>query len=131
MPYRPRHYLASITGKIISMSIAVGPVTRLMTRSLYTLIDSRNSWCQLLMISADARKELQFWLEWIGDLNGQHIWHSPSAIRVVYSDAGMGAIAHGQRLEHKRVQSLTWREMRAVHRVLKSLAEKLADQRIC
>ena len=87
MPYRPRHYLASITGKIISMSIAVGPVTRLMTRSLYTLIDSRNSWCQLLMISADARKELQFWLEWIGDLNGQDIWHSPSAIRVVYSDA--------------------------------------------
>ena len=33
--------LASITGKIISMSIAMGPVTCLMTRSMYALFNAR------------------------------------------------------------------------------------------
>lgn len=34
-------FLASITGKIISMSIAMGPVTRSMTRSMYALLNTR------------------------------------------------------------------------------------------
>ena len=44
----PARSIASITGKIISMSIALGPVTRLMTRSLYALISTRYSWCHML-----------------------------------------------------------------------------------
>ena len=36
----PARTLASITGKFILMSIALGPVTRLMTRSLYALINT-------------------------------------------------------------------------------------------
>lgn len=31
--------------------------------------------------------ELGFWLGQLVCFNGQNIWHSPSAIRVVYSDA--------------------------------------------
>ena len=34
-------YLASLLGKIISMSLAFGPVTRFMTRSLYSVLGSR------------------------------------------------------------------------------------------
>ena len=41
----PAMFLASITGKLILMSIALGPVTRLMMRSLYALINTRQSWC--------------------------------------------------------------------------------------
>ena len=112
----PARSLASITGKLISMSIALGPVTRLMTRGLYALINTHNSWCYTLTISPEAIKELQFWLGQINNFNGQNMWHSPSAIRVVYSDAsssGYGGylvehgchIAHGQWLPNERTQS--------------------------
>ena len=42
-------YLASIVGRIISMSVAIGPVARLMTRSLYGLLNTRQAWCDMLM----------------------------------------------------------------------------------
>lgn len=42
----PARHLASITGKIISMSLALGTIARPQTRSLYALINTRNSWCQ-------------------------------------------------------------------------------------
>ena len=42
--------LASIIGKIISMSLAVGPVSHLMTRCLYALLNSCMYWCQSLPI---------------------------------------------------------------------------------
>ena len=38
--------LARITGKIISMALALGPVTRLMTRSLYMVLNAKRSWCR-------------------------------------------------------------------------------------
>ena len=112
-----------------------------MTSGLYAVINTYNSWCDTLIISLEAEKELQFWLEQIESFNGQNIWHSPSAIRVVYSDAscsGYGGylvehgvhIAHGQWAAHEKTQSSTWRELTAVHKVLQSLTNKLVNQRI-
>ena len=46
--------LASLIGTIISMSIALCPVTRLMTRSLYAVLNDRVSWCQKLTLSKEA-----------------------------------------------------------------------------
>ena len=123
------------------MSVALGPVTRSMTRNLYALINMRKSWCHTLTISPEATAELLFWLEQIDNFNGQNIWHSPSAIRVVYSDASSSGyrgylvehgchIAHGQWLPEERIQSSTWRELNAVHKVLDSVTDKLANQRI-
>ena len=34
---------ASLIGKIVSMSLALGPVTRLMTQSMYAVLNSRGS----------------------------------------------------------------------------------------
>ena len=48
--------LASIIGKVILMSLAIGPVSRLMTRRMYALLNSRTYWCQLLEISAEAKQ---------------------------------------------------------------------------
>jgi len=139
--FLPARSIASITGKIISMSIALGTVTRLMTRSLYALIATRRSWCHLLEISTEAKAELQFWSNQLEDFNGQDIWHSPSAIRFVYSDASNTSyggymiehgyyIAQGQWLPQEASQSSTWRELRAVRNVLESLASKLLNQRV-
>ena len=69
------------------MSIALGPVTRLMTRSLYALISKHYFWCHMIAILDEVRAELQFWAEQMEEFNGQDNWHSPSAIRLVYSDA--------------------------------------------
>ena len=133
--------LASITGKIISMSLALGTIARLQTRSLYALINTRESWCQKLKLSPETKTELRFWKEKLDNFNGQNIWHSASAVRLVYSDAsdtGYGGytvehgchIAQGQWLPHESARSSTWRELKAVHRVLESLANKLSNQRI-
>jgi len=66
----PARSLASIVGKIISMSIALDPVTRLMTRGLYAVINTHDSWCDTLLISLEAEKELRFWLEQTESFNG-------------------------------------------------------------
>ena len=57
-----------------------------MTRELYALLQKRYAWCDMLELTAEAKFELQFWIESLEDDNAQPIWHSPSAVRVAYSD---------------------------------------------
>ena len=137
----PAKQITSLVGNIMSMSIALGPVARLMTRSLYTLLNSRHSWYEKLQVSPEAAEELQFWCKCFPDFNGQNICRSPSAVRVIYSDAsdtGFGGymvehgpqIAHGQWPAWEAQQSSTWRELKAVSTVLQSFASSLSDERI-
>ena len=83
----PARQLASVIIKIMSMSLALGPVTCLMTRSLYFVLNQRTAWCQSLVITPEASQELMFWLREIAKFNGRYIWPRPSAVRMVYSDA--------------------------------------------
>ena len=53
--------LASTIGRIMSMSLAFGPVNRFRTRSLYAILESRWAWCEILTLSPEAIDELQFW----------------------------------------------------------------------
>lgn len=123
------------------MSLAFGPVSRLMTRSLYTVLESRVAWCDMLTLSSEAMQELAFWASSLEEYNAQRIWHSPSAVRVVYSDAsdtGYGGfvvehgacILHGQWTVDEAGKSSTWRELVAVHRILCSVASRLANGRV-
>ena len=115
----------------MSIALALGPVTRLMTRSLYAVLNSRIAWCQKLVLTPEALVELNFWVHEITNFNGQHIWPQLSAVRVVYSDAsstGYGGylvehgnmVANGHWSESESKQSSTWRELRAVRLVLES-----------
>ena len=65
--------LASVIGKIVSMAIAIGPVTRLMTRNLYAVLNSRQAWCEDLELSVEAKSELQFWAQELPKFNRQGI----------------------------------------------------------
>ena len=96
-----------------------------MTRSLYTLLETRSSWGDVLELIAEASQELKFWEACLSDYKSQPIWHSPSAVRVVYSDAsetGYGGyvvehgscVSYGQWTESEAQQSSTWRELAAV-----------------
>ena len=133
--------LASITGQIISMSLAVGPVARLRTRALYCVLNKRRFWSDKLPLDGAALDELAFWKSSLLSFNGRPIWFSPGATRVVFSDAsstGYGGhsveigpdIAHGQWSEYETSLSSTWRELKAVSLVLASFATKLAGHRV-
>ena len=139
--FMPARRVASITGRIISMSLALGPIARFMTRGLYAALSKRQSWCQWIEVTPEALLELKFWLYNLEMYNGQNIWHSPAAYRLVYSDAsdtGYGGyivehgpqIAHGQWSSEEAVQSSTWRELCGVLKVLESLAPKLKNERL-
>ena len=133
----PARLLASITGQIISMSLALGGVARLRTRALYEVVNKRRRWSYKLRLSLLAHEEVLFWQSSLLSLNGRPIWFSPSATRVVFSDAsstGYGGyhtveigpnIAHGQWSQYEATLSSTWRELKAVS-VLDSFASKLA-----
>ena len=69
------------------MGLAIGPVSRLMTRSMYMFLNFRRSWGSVLRVSKEALQELQFWRDFLADHCCQPIWHFPFAVRVVYSDA--------------------------------------------
>ena len=118
------------------MGLDVGPVSRFTTRSLYTLLNTRLSWWEMLEVTPEALRELGFWKACLADNNCQPIWHSPSAVRVVYSDAsdtgygwyvvehGPCGVAYGQCTTHEAHQSSTWRELTAVLTVLSAVAVK-------
>ena len=137
----PAKQLASLIGKIMSMSPALGSVTRLMTHSLYAALDSRIGWCHKLLLPDEALQEIEFWHSEIANFNGKHIWPKPSVVRVVYSDAsstGYGGyvvehgnlIANGQWSLEDVEKSSTWCELRAVHMVLESFQDKLKNERL-
>ena len=95
---------------------------------------NRRYWNQPLYLTPEATVELQFWLEEIGQINGQEIWHSPSAVHVVYSDASDKGysgfmVQHCYHIAQEMAQSSTWRELVAVRRVLESLISKLKNCR--
>ena len=143
---RPAKYvqarkLASIVGQITSMGLAIGPVSRFMTQSLYAVLESRHTWCEQLVMSLETQNEIAFWEENLTEYKSQPIWHSPSAVRVVYSDASGGGyggyvvehghcVVHGQWTAEEASKSSTWRELTAVLRVLEAVSEKLRNTRV-
>ena len=54
-------FIATLVGKIISTGLALGPMSRIMTRSLYVLLWSRHAWCEHLEINRGVQRELEFW----------------------------------------------------------------------
>ena len=72
----PARLLASVVGKIIAMGLAIGPLTRFMTRSVYTMIESRYSWCDHLQLSSEAERELAFWEKRVSDYNAHPFWRA-------------------------------------------------------
>ena len=54
------------------MGLGIGPIAR-----LRALLDSRCSWYEELVVSEEAKSELQFWLT---NLDGRGIWRSASAV---------------------------------------------------
>ena len=54
------------------------------------MIQSRYAWCEANVFTPDAMAELEFWDKCLVSYNGQPIWHSPSAVGIVYSGTSYG-----------------------------------------
>ena len=55
--------VATVAGKIMSLSNCIGNVTRLMSRNLYSLINSASTWFDFVKLSKEVVIELVFWRE--------------------------------------------------------------------
>ena len=126
------------------MSLAFGPVSRFMTRSLYSVLESRHSMHAVNPFSFPQRLKpsLRFWSANLEGYSAWPIWHSPSAVRVVYSDASETryggyvvqhepCVLHGQWSAEEAAHSSTWHEFSAVCLVLLSVAHKLVNAQVC
>ena len=91
--------LASVIGQVIAMGRAIGPLTRMFTRHLYAVVNTRQSWCSRVVLSAKVIEELRFWKVNIRKVNGCSMWFASSAVRVAYSDASSCAYG-GYVVEH-------------------------------
>ena len=73
--------LASVTGQIISMSLAMGPVAHLRTRALYEVVNKRRFWSDKLQLSLLAHDEVLFRQSSLPSLNDRLIWFSRQVAR--------------------------------------------------
>ena len=53
--------LARITSSIISVALAVGPISRLLSRQMYLAIESRSAWDHIFLFATTLLEELKFW----------------------------------------------------------------------
>ena len=115
----PARKLASLIGKIVSMSIGLGPVTRLMTRALYTTLHQKVAWCQNLT-------GLVKFCILMDKISGPNLLLSGWYILMLATGYGGYIVEHGNLIANgvwskdEAAQSSTWRELRAVKAVLES-----------
>ena len=122
--YTTARKLASISGTLISMGLASGPVTRLWTRSIYHQINSRQSWDREMILTSESWHELDFWNMCFYECSGQPILPiAPKCTITSYSDAsaqGWGgyivqigaSISRGNFSENEAGKSSTWHELK-------------------
>ena len=132
---------ARFTGLLASMSLALGPVVRLWTRSLYRDILQAVSWDSPFQLSADAQSEVVFWEKNFCN-TGYPIWSpSPKPEVLTYSDASDcgwggfavqvgGQVAVGSWSVDESSKSSTFRELRATGLVLESFAPLLRGKEV-
>lgn len=135
--------IAQVAGRIISMSEAIGPTVYLHTRHMYYAIETRTSWNSVILCSPKLMEELTFWNTNIDVLNGKKLFEQPQSFdTVVYTDAseqGYGGyvisdkeklICQGQWAKDEKVQSSTWRELKAVHNMLLSVGSTMQGHKV-
>ena len=80
--------VSRITGTLISMELALGPVVSLRTRALYAVLNSVHNLSCKVALTREAVEELNFWRDNFSRLCGKPIWRpSPKIELLSYSNA--------------------------------------------
>ena len=134
--------VAGIIGMIVSMGLALDPVTRMRRRTLYMDINKASLWDQKIKLSESAKDELCFLNNCFHCLNGQPIWPASTKISVLtYADASQfgwggycvnlsGMCAKGNFSESEISKSSTWRELLATYHVLRAYKSFISGKTI-
>lgn len=133
--------LASFVGKIISMSLVIGNVAQIMTRSLSVVIAGTENWNSRVLLTAENAMQIDFWKRNLFYLNSRKIIYDPSCSRIVYSDAsgtGFGGYivhtqhseVHGMWTAIEKTKSSTWRELQAVYKILLASKNDLLGHKV-
>jgi hypothetical protein len=123
------------------MSIVIGQIGQIMTRSLSIDILNARSWDCFIHLSDDSLDQLHFWKENLEHLNRKHLFDTVRCSKVVYSDASnsgfagyevstFNGVAHGLWSIDESSKSSTWKELTAVFRVICSLTHIFSNQSI-
>ena len=134
-------HVASVTGQIISLSSCVGPVARIMTRFLFSVVNSAHSWDNEVFLSDDSLSEIIFWKNNVVPLNGKVYWSPHSLpVKVTYSDdsnSACGAFLENSNLAfhqnwspEESTKSSTWRELRAVSLAVEAFANHFSGFKV-
>lgn len=133
--------LSRMTGSLVSMGLALGPVVRLWTRSIYSDICRADYWDKPFVMSQESQSEVLFWKDNF-DCSGYPIWSpSPKVEVLTYSDAsgqGWGGfavqfldkVARGSWSCAESVKSSTFREVKAIRLVLESYSEEVRGKEV-
>ena len=79
---------AALVEMVVSMGLALGPVSRLWTRALYRDSKSAEFWSQRITLSPAAAREVKFWKDSFPHYNGRPIWDADPKIDITsHSDA--------------------------------------------
>ena len=126
----------------MSMSPVLGYLTRLMTRFLYKVIDSRSTWDSRLNIRlhTDCLSEMFFWKNNIVRLNSRNIVPYQAPFLLTFSDAsnvacgaylvGTEKVSHRMWSSSEAEKSSTWRELKAVHFALTSFKNSVQGKSV-
>ncbi|VDI51364.1 Hypothetical predicted protein [Mytilus galloprovincialis] len=130
--------LAKFCGKIISFTPVIGNVTQIMTRCIFSVINSRDEWDQFVDLNfySGSIREILFWRQNIVSLKPVAILREISDFKV-FTDASDGAAAgfvansdyimHKQWLKHEAIKSSTWRELKAIELSIDSFKHLLSN----
>ena len=141
-PYVTARDCASITGHIMSMSPVLGNLTRLRTRFLYKVIDSRSTWDSRFNIGLhnDCLSEIFFSKNNIVSLNSRNIVPYQAPFLLSFSDAsnvscgaylvGTEEVSHRMWSSSEAEKSSTWRELKVVHFALTSFKNSVQGKSV-
>jgi ribonuclease HI len=132
--------LASLKGRLLSMSWAFGHIVGFYTRSLDVAIASAPAWDSFVILNETVISDLRFWELCFDQFNGRReMWPDSSINTIIHTDAagrsdvtvgGWGGwttdaeavlVAHGYWTAEETLTSSTWRELQAVLLALRSL----------
>ena len=139
--YCSARFLAKIAGSIISCALAVGPISRLLTRQMYFAIETRVSWESTTHFTPALLEELRFWHTNIDCFNGYRIQSSPSSCTILFSDASelafggyvatlAGSVVRGMWTSDDLGKSSTHRKLKAIYYVLLSYVNQLQGKSV-
>ena len=130
--------LAKICGKLIALTPAVGNVTQIMTRNIFSVINIRDYWDQYVNIGKypDCINELIFWrdnlpllkaVDLVKNISNFHIFTDASDTGAAGFIQNSTKILHKMWLETERGRSSTWREVKAIQLCVSAFSKLLQN----